>query len=169
MSGIEFLAAIINDLPVVPIIVVSGTGTRDDIIATLKLGVWDYLAKPIVDLAVLEQAVIQALNKARLIMENKRYLARLEEEVDQRTSELQRQEQELKMTLISIVDVVASMVEKRDPYTAGHERRVSSLALAIARELNWMRNGMRGWVWPPPFMTWARWGFPVRFSPSRAS
>ena len=58
MSGIEFLAAIINDLPVVPIIVVSGTGTRDDIVATLKLGVWDYLAKPIVDPAVLEQAVI---------------------------------------------------------------------------------------------------------------
>ena len=39
------------------------------------------------------------------------------------------------MTLISIVDVVASMVEKRDPYTAGHERRVASLTLAIAREL----------------------------------
>ena len=135
MNGLELLAAIKSDLPVIPAIVVSGTGSRDDVIATLKLGAWDYLTKPIEDLAVLGNAVIRALGKARLITENKRYQLHLEEEVNQRTAELQRREQELKMTLIRIVDVVASMVEKRDPYTAGHERRVASLALAIAREL----------------------------------
>jgi response regulator RpfG family c-di-GMP phosphodiesterase len=135
MSGLELLVAIKSDLPVIPAIVVSGTGSRDDVIATLKLGAWDYLTKPIEDLAVLEHAVTQALEKARLITENKRYQLHLEEEVSQRTAELERREQELKMTLISIVDVVASMVEKRDPYTAGHERRVASLTLAIAREL----------------------------------
>jgi response regulator RpfG family c-di-GMP phosphodiesterase len=135
MSGLELLVAIKSDLPVIPAIVVSGTGSRDDVIATLKLGAWDYLTKPIADLAVLEHAVTQALKKASLITENKRYQLHLEEEVSQRTAELERREQELKMTLISIVDVVASMVEKRDPYTAGHERRVASLTLAIAREL----------------------------------
>ncbi len=135
MSGLDLLAAIKSDLPVIPTIVVSGTGSRDDVIATLKLGAWDYISKPIVDLAVLENAVTKALNKARLITENKRYQLHLEEEVSLRTAELLRREQELKMTLISVVDVVASMVEKRDPYTAGHEQRVSALALAIAREL----------------------------------
>ena len=135
MSGIELLAAIKSDLPSIPTIVVSGTGSRDDVIATLKLGAWDYLTKPIEDMAVLEHAVTQALGKARLITENKRYQLHLEEKVSQRTAELERREQDLKMTLISIVDVVASMVEQRDPYTAGHERRVTSLALAIARQL----------------------------------
>ncbi len=135
MSGLELMAAIKDDLPVIPTIVVSGTGSRDDVIATLKLGAWDYLTKPIEDLTVLEHAVTQALAKASLITENKRYQIHLEEEVSQRTAELQRREQELKVTLISIVDVVASMVEKRDPYTAGHERRVTSLSLAIARQL----------------------------------
>lgn len=136
MNGLELLAAIKSDLSVTPTIVVSGTGSMDDIIATLKLGAWDYLTKPIEDLAVLEHAVTQALEKSRLLKENRSYQLHLEEEVSQRTSELQRREQDLKMTLISIVDVVASMVEKRDPYTAGHERRVASLALAIARELD---------------------------------
>jgi len=136
MSGIELLAAIKSDLPSIPTIVVSGTGSRDDVIATLKLGAWDYLTKPIEDLAVLENAVNRALEKASLITENKRYQLHLEEEVSQRTAELERREQDLKLALISIVDVVASMVEKRDPYTAGHERRVTSLALAIARELD---------------------------------
>jgi putative two-component system response regulator len=135
MSGLDLLAAIKSDLPVIPTIVVSGTGSRDDVIATLKLGAWDYITKPIVDLAALENSVTNALNKARLITENKRYQLHLEEEVSLRTAELLHREQELKMSLISVVDVVASMVEKRDPYTAGHEQRVSALALAIAREL----------------------------------
>ena len=135
LSGLELLAAIKNDLPVTPAIVVSGTGSRDDVIATLKLGAWDYLTKPIEDLAVLDSAVTRALEKAGLITENRRYQSHLEDEVSLRTAELQRREQELKMSLISIVDVVASMVEKRDPYTAGHEQRVASLALAIAREM----------------------------------
>ncbi|MBA3005824.1 MAG: response regulator [Proteobacteria bacterium] len=135
MNGFDLLAAIKNDNSAFPTIVVSGTGSRDDVIATMKLGAWDYLTKPIEDMVLLELSVNQALEKSQLIKENKRYQLHLEEEVSQRTAELQRREQELKMTLISIVDVVASMVEKRDPYTAGHEQRVTSLALAIAREL----------------------------------
>ena len=135
MSGLELLAAIKDDLSVTATIVVSGTGSMSDIIATLKLGAWDYLTKPIEDLAILEHAVTQALEKSGLLQENRRYQLHLEEEVSERTEELQRQGRELKTTLISIVNVVASMVEKRDPYTAGHERRVAALALAIAGEM----------------------------------
>ncbi|MDD2925114.1 MASE3 domain-containing protein [Rhodoferax sp.] len=35
------------------------------------------------------------------------------------------------------LQAVSNMVEIRDPYTAGHERRVGLIASAIARELNW--------------------------------
>lgn len=135
MSGLELLAAIKEELSVTPTIVVSGTGSMDDIIATLKLGAWDYLTKPIADMAILKHAVAKALEKSQLLKENRRYQLHLEQEVNERTAELLRREQELKMTLISVVNVVASMVEKRDPYTAGHEQRVASLALAIAREM----------------------------------
>jgi PAS domain S-box-containing protein len=38
-------------------------------------------------------------------------------------------------TMVSIVDTISLMVELRDPYTAGHERRVAHLAVAIGREL----------------------------------
>lgn len=95
MSGLELLAAIKNDISIIPAIVVSGTGTMDVVIETLKLGAWDYLIKPFEDLVVLEFAVKQALEKARLIKENRRYQLYLEEEVIQRTAELQLREQEL--------------------------------------------------------------------------
>jgi len=35
-----------------------------------------------------------------------------------------------------LLDAIAALAEARDPYTAGHQRRVASLAVAIARELD---------------------------------
>lgn len=45
-------------------------------------------------------------------------------------------EQRLRTSLEATVEAIAATVETRDPYTAGHERRVAQLATAIARELN---------------------------------
>jgi putative nucleotidyltransferase with HDIG domain len=41
----------------------------------------------------------------------------------------------LKEVLISTIGAIALMVEKRDPYTAGHQQRVAALCVAIATEL----------------------------------
>jgi PAS domain S-box-containing protein len=45
-------------------------------------------------------------------------------------------EQRLRKSLEATVEAIAATVETRDPYTAGHERRVALLATAIAREMN---------------------------------
>jgi len=42
---------------------------------------------------------------------------------------------QLKSTFLSTVQLATSLSEMRDPYTAGHERRVSEIAVAIATEL----------------------------------
>lgn len=42
---------------------------------------------------------------------------------------------ELKAAFLSTVQLATSLSEMRDPYTAGHERRVSEIAVAIATEL----------------------------------
>jgi len=41
----------------------------------------------------------------------------------------------LRKTLAGTIKVMSSMVETRDPYTAGHQRRVSTLARVIAQEM----------------------------------
>jgi PAS domain S-box-containing protein/putative nucleotidyltransferase with HDIG domain len=41
----------------------------------------------------------------------------------------------LRKSLLGTIQAMTSMVERRDPYTAGHEKRVSMLARAIAQEL----------------------------------
>jgi putative nucleotidyltransferase with HDIG domain/PAS domain S-box-containing protein len=43
----------------------------------------------------------------------------------------------LEGTMRSTLQAVANMVEQRDPYTSGHERRVGLIAADIAREMGW--------------------------------
>ena len=53
----------------------------------------------------------------------------------QAAQELQSSYDKLRETLIVTVNALASTVEMRDPYTAGHQRRVTLLACAIAEEM----------------------------------
>lgn len=50
-------------------------------------------------------------------------------------SEQKESAERLIHTLNQTIEAIALTVEKRDPYTAGHQQRVSELATAIAREL----------------------------------
>ena len=50
--------------------------------------------------------------------------------------QLKKSLQQTKKVLEEVVWTLSSIVEKRDPYTAGHQRRVADLACAIAGELN---------------------------------
>lgn len=50
-------------------------------------------------------------------------------------AERDRMREDLKAALSGTIEAVARMVEKRDPYTAGHQQRVAELAAAIAGEM----------------------------------
>jgi len=88
MDGLEVLATVVREAPEVPIIVVSGTGMIQDAIEALRLGAWDYVLKPVEDLGILEHSVRRALERTKLIKENKAYRENLENLVRRRTSEL---------------------------------------------------------------------------------
>jgi len=49
--------------------------------------------------------------------------------------ELEQTLEKLKKSLIGTIQAMSLMVETRDPYTAGHQRRVSNLARTIAQEM----------------------------------
>jgi HD-GYP domain-containing protein (c-di-GMP phosphodiesterase class II) len=50
----------------------------------------------------------------------------------------------LHRSLQGTVSVLANIVETKDPYTAGHQRRVAQLACAMARELGWSKDWVEG-------------------------
>jgi PAS domain S-box-containing protein/putative nucleotidyltransferase with HDIG domain len=50
-------------------------------------------------------------------------------------SDIKTVEDKLRSLLAATVDVISATVEKRDPYTAGHQKRVAKLAAAVAEEM----------------------------------
>lgn len=50
----------------------------------------------------------------------------------------------LRCSMESTIRVLSSVVEQRDPYTAGHQMRVASLAVAIAREMGFTESAVQG-------------------------
>ena len=53
MNGLDVLAAMQKEFPEMPVVVISGTGTLNDVVQTMKLGAWDYILKPIHDYSIL--------------------------------------------------------------------------------------------------------------------
>lgn len=66
MDGHATLAAIRQEDQDVPVIIVSGQGHMDDVILALRAGAFDYLQKPIYDMAILDHAVDRALERSAL-------------------------------------------------------------------------------------------------------
>jgi len=75
------------------------------------------------------------------IRDDNNHLLYYEGTVDDITDRIQKEEdlktsaEKLKNTMLGTIDIVATIVEQRDPYTAGHQHRVAELASAIAEEL----------------------------------
>ncbi len=98
VGGMEVLAQIRQISPEKPVIVVSGLGTLADSIEALRLGAWDYLIKPVRDMRVLVHSIERALERAKLLHENRRYHEHLEELVSERTMELEQRTKEARET-----------------------------------------------------------------------
>lgn len=78
MSGKEVLEKITNESPATPTVVASEMAHMTEIIDSLKHGATDYVIKPITDMTVLEHAVAKALERSRLVEQNRIYREQLE-------------------------------------------------------------------------------------------
>ena len=58
--------------------------------------------------------------------------------------ELEKSLEELEKTTEGIIYTVAKIVKTKDPYTAGHQKRVANLASAIAEEMGLPKEQIRG-------------------------
>jgi response regulator RpfG family c-di-GMP phosphodiesterase len=141
-SGLVVLETIVAWHPDVPVLILTGAGTLDHAVRALRLGAYDFLAKPIVEPELLLHAVARALERRRLLLAARGQRESLEREVRDKTRELAIRNRQLSGYVAQLEDltvgVVASLLvamEAKDPDTAGHSTRVTAYALALGRRL----------------------------------
>ncbi len=125
MDGRAMIARLYDKSPETPVIVISGTGTVRDAIDALRLGAWDYIAKPVsvVDSDGLDFIIKRAIDKARLIRENRIYREKLEELVSERTIELFESEKRYRRLLESVTSYVYTVeLNNGIPGATAHSR-----------------------------------------------
>jgi response regulator RpfG family c-di-GMP phosphodiesterase len=128
MDGQELLRNLRIRYPDVAVVMITAVAEVEVAVACLSLGAMDYITKPFVFEEV-RARVAQALEKRRLLAENRDYQERLELRV-------RAQAERLETLFLAGIQSLADALELKDPYTRGHSVRVSRYGVAIARAMH---------------------------------
>lgn len=133
-SGTSLTRYIHDACPDTAVIMVTGVDNPKIAETAMEIGVYGYLLKP-VNLNQLVISTTNALRRQKLETQNRNHLANLEYQVLSRTKELRESMDSLNEVMNEIIQAMGITVEKRDPYTSGHQVRVTGIATAIAKQM----------------------------------
>lgn len=88
MDGLKVVEVMKKIAPLTPVVIISGTGAMDNVISALRLGAWDYILKPVKDLAFIHHTVTKVLERASHLWLEKNYREDLEKEIEDKTVKL---------------------------------------------------------------------------------
>ncbi|HEY78019.1 MAG TPA: response regulator [Dehalococcoidia bacterium] len=126
-SGTEVQKEIKARYPDTSVIVTADVNEGSIAIQCVTQGADDYIFKPFkLDEVLL--SVERALEKRKLEAKIKKYQQRLRGEADWQTAGMRQR-------FLGTIEALVFALEAKDKYTAGHSQRVTSMALAIGKEL----------------------------------
>ena len=125
LDGMGLLRGVRDRLPDTAVIMITAVADVATAVSALAVGAMDYLTKPF-HVDEVRARVRQALEKRRLILENRGYQQGLEARVAE-------QSRRLESLFLASIQSLADALEVKDPYTHGHSLRVSRYSAAIGR------------------------------------
>jgi len=142
MNGFETLKAL-NQLKLeIPVLFLTGAGSMENAMRSLKLGAYDFINKPVLDLHLFNLQIHRALEKRRYVLRERAYTRELEAEVEAKTRELLEKNallaeysRHLENATLNLILSLQTAMEEKDGYTAGHTCRVTQYALMIGQEM----------------------------------
>jgi putative nucleotidyltransferase with HDIG domain len=139
--GTELLAWLKATDPDVAVVMVTGISDAPTAVGAMLNGASDYVCKPF-SLAEVRARTDQALDKRRLVLENRAYQTNLERLVEERThevlaamAEIRSLSDDLRAAYDATLAAMLSALDKRDNETQGHSLRVVAYTERLAREL----------------------------------
>ena len=133
-SGMDFTRYVLAEYADTAVLMVTGADDPKIASTALEIGAYGYIIKPFKNSELIIN-VANAIRRRELEIRNRKHRNNLEKLVEERTEKLQDTLKYLQKILEGTIQAIAKIVESRDPYTAGHQQRVTQLATAIAKEL----------------------------------
>ena len=124
MDGVTFLREALQRYPDMAVIMLTGMAEVSTAVECLKLGALDYISKPVM-IEEVRARLHQALEKRRLVLENRFY----QQSLELRVRDLDRKN---RASLINGVQMLVHALEAKDAYTSGHSSRVSRYGMKTA-------------------------------------
>ncbi len=135
MTGLEMIKEIKEIKDEQEIIIISAYGEAQYFLDAIRLGVSDYIIKPI-NHTQINQVLYKIAYKLMRFKENIEYKEHLEAMVEARSFKILALEKEkiknFENTLLAFVE----LIEDRDTYTGGHSQRVAMYCKLIAQKMN---------------------------------
>ncbi len=127
----------------IPVIFISALQDMEDKLAAFQAGGVDYISKPF--------QMEEVLARVHAHLKLYRLQRDLQDIVEERTRELRitleslhESQKQYASVLEETIQAISMTIEKRDPYTAGHQWRVSLIATEIAREMGMEAHRIEG-------------------------
>ncbi|MEK6583402.1 MAG: HD domain-containing phosphohydrolase [Nitrospirota bacterium] len=148
IDGIELLKKVRSGYPDTAVVMITAVSNANAAIEALKEGASDYLIKPF-NLEEIVMSIANALEKRRLILENRGYQEHLEELVrvqtaeirgllaieQQKTFQLNKALDEIQVTYNTTLEALSTALDYRDNVTEGHSQRVVKYSIEIGKAL----------------------------------
>ncbi len=137
-DGLWLLDHVRKDYEDTAVIMLTGYGDTEAAVECLRRGAVDYLLKPpkVTDLV---RAIERALAKRRVELARRRYQAKLEKRVREKTAELQQALSDVERAYNNTLLALVAALDAREHETSDHSQRVVRYTMAVASRL-----GIRG-------------------------
>ena len=134
MSGIELLREVKKQDPEMAFIMITGLMDINIAIDSLHTGAFDFITKPF-QLSSIRRAVDSALERRRLLMENRCHREGLEQKIRERTSELNEALYDVEESFKITLEALVTALDAREHETRAHSQRVREYAMTLAKSL----------------------------------
>lgn len=132
MDGIKLLEWLRNFDPEIPVIMVTAIHDISTALEAIRRGAYDYILKPF-EKDQLFHGVGRALQHRRLVIENRNYQVNLEQQVNDKTAQLQTAFAQLEQSYDDTLEALGSALDLKDAETEGHCQRVTAFTISIAK------------------------------------
>ena len=135
LAGMDLARVALEEDPDIGVVILTGVRDVELAIQAFRLGVSDYLLKPL-DFQAIEESVRRVLVRRSQEIFHRQTEARMRKEMETRAAQFRQEANLLESVTLGTLSALVKMLEARTPHFQGHSQAVAELAGRMAEEMD---------------------------------